>query len=169
MFDALGVDEEEMALKEGPKYLLFYLNGELLGLFSSKIREIVELPKVTKVPWMQESLCGVCNIRGSVVGVVDTSWLLMQQPFEQTQKSSLVLVDVAFEGKEESVGLIVDEVFEVEVFEPERLQETPNFGLAFDSKYVQSMAKYEESHIPILSLERLLCFEELARVEAGNA
>jgi chemotaxis signal transduction protein len=86
----------------------------------------------------------------------------MQRDFARSLKSALVLVNLEFEDTSHRVGIIVDEVLEIEVFETLELQSAPQFGLSFDTKYVESMAHYEGKYIPILSLDRLLWLEELS-------
>ena len=53
------------------QYLSFSLNGELFALDISKVREVLDYTKITKVPQMPEFMLGVINLRGSVVPVID--------------------------------------------------------------------------------------------------
>ncbi|DAB30210.1 MAG TPA: hypothetical protein CFH84_05230 [Sulfurimonas sp. UBA12504] len=158
-------DAEEMAIKSGPQYLLFYLHSNLFALRAEFISEIVELPAVTKVPWMQKCVKGVCNIRGSVIGVLDIAKYLLDTDFSASEKSALVIILIEFEELKHRVGIIVDAVCEVEVFEPHELQEVPQFGLPFSAKYIESMAHYRGEYIPVLSLERVVDIEALSMQE----
>ncbi|MDD2906713.1 MAG: chemotaxis protein CheW [Sulfurimonas sp.] len=162
MSAAIINDEEEMAIKSGPQYLLFYIHATLFALRAEYISEIVELPKVTKVPWMQKCLKGVCNIRGSVIGVLDIAKYLMDADLSLSEKSALVILLIEFEGIKHRVGIIVDAVREVEVFESHELQETPQFGLPFPVKYIESMAHYHGEYVPVLSLENVVDIEALS-------
>lgn len=106
---------------------------------------------------------GICNIRGSVVGVVDTNQCLMGKEFIRTTRSSLVIMNIQIKQKREKIGLIVDEVSEVEVFEKDELQEVAEIGLPVDFKYIEAMAPYKEGFIPILSLEDVVDIEFLSK------
>jgi purine-binding chemotaxis protein CheW len=162
-------DEDAMAIKEGPQYLLFYLQSTLFALRGDLIAEIVELPEITKVPWMKPCVKGICNIRGSVVGVLDINRCLMHKDFTDTKRSSLVIVNSLAEGVVNKIGLIIDEVYEVEVFEPHELQEVPGFGLPIESKYAEAMIPYKGDFIPVLSLPLVADIEFLSQLEPPHA
>jgi purine-binding chemotaxis protein CheW len=162
-------DDDAMAIKEGPQYLLFYLHATLFALRGELIEEIIELPKITKVPWMQECVRGVCNIRGSVAGVLDIGKYLMQSDFTNTKRSSLVIVKSEYEGITNKIGLVIDEVYEVEVFEANELQSVPNFGLPIASMYVEAMIPYKGDFIPVLNLSAVADIELLSQRERTHA
>ena len=156
-------DDEDLALKEGPQYLLFYLRATLFALRAEDIAEIVELPNITTVPWMQTSVKGVCNIRGSVIGVVDTARTLMDKDCEISKKSSLIIVNKSYANKNEKIGLIVDEVFEIEVFIDQDMQEIPKHGLSVNAKFVESIISYEKKFIPLLDLNSIVDIDALSK------
>jgi len=162
-------DDDAMAIKEGPQYLLFYLHVTLFALKGELIEEIIELPKITKVPWMQACVKGVCNIRGSVVGVLDIGKYLMRSDFTNTKRSSLVIVKSEHEGITNKIGLVIDEVYEVEVFEANELQVVPSFGLPIASKYVEAMIAYKGDFIPVLNLSVVADIELLSQRENLHA
>ena len=78
MFSQTIEDDDTMTIKEGPQYLLFYMQSHLFAFKASYIAEIVELPQITKVPWMRPSVKGICNIRGTIIGVLDLTKYLME-------------------------------------------------------------------------------------------
>lgn len=163
MFEDLHLQEEEMmALKEGPQHLLVKLRETLFAIDASCVSEIVELVSITKIPWMQSCVLGVCNIRGGVLGVIDLSQRLFELPFTPSQKSAIVIVTIPFEEKEHRVGLIVDEVLEIEVFEETLLQKPPSFGLSIASEFVTAMAHYNQEYLPVLKLSHVVAFDELS-------
>lgn len=159
------IEEDAMTIKEGPQYLLFYLHSHLFAFRASYISEIVELPQITKVPWMRPSIKGICNIRGSIIGVLDLTKYLMDMDYKDTQKSSLVIINKDLQEGSYKVGLIVDAVYEVEVFEAQEFQDVPSFGLPIDSKYVASMVLYHNDFLPVLDLETIVDIELLSQRE----
>lgn len=162
MFSEIIIDDE-MNIKEGPQYLLFFLQLHLFAIKAEQIVEIVELPQITKVPLMQECVRGICNIRGSVVSVIDPAKCLMDRDFMHSVKSSLVIVYVEHNELQQKIGLIVDEVCEIEVFERNELQEVPEYGLPMDFRYIESMVTYQDDFIPILSLQKVLDIDSLSK------
>ncbi|MEJ2191777.1 MAG: chemotaxis protein CheW, partial [Nitrospirota bacterium] len=53
------------------QYLSFTLGNEIFALEIAKVREVLDLTSITKVPQTPEFMRGVINLRGGVVPVVD--------------------------------------------------------------------------------------------------
>ncbi len=169
MFEELHLEDEEMmALKEGPQHLLVRLQERLFAIDASYVSEIVELVSISKIPWMHPSVLGVCNIRRGVVGVIDLSQRLYEKPFTPSQKSAIVIVNIPFEEQMHRVGLVVDEVLEIEVFEEDMLQKPPSFGLSVASEFVAAVAHYNQEYLLVLMLLNVVAFEELSTLREGS-
>jgi purine-binding chemotaxis protein CheW len=52
------------------KYLTFELANEAYGIEIIKVREIIGMMKITSVPQMPSYVCGVINLRGKVIPVI---------------------------------------------------------------------------------------------------
>jgi purine-binding chemotaxis protein CheW len=63
----MSIDE----ITEATQHLTFKLDDEVFAVDISKVREVLEFKTVTKVPRTPEFMCGVINLRGGVVPVVD--------------------------------------------------------------------------------------------------
>ena len=55
----------------GGKYLTFRLDNEEYGVEILKVREIIGLMDITKVPQTPDFVEGVINLRGKVIPVID--------------------------------------------------------------------------------------------------
>ena len=66
------------------QYLSFKLDEEEFALDISKVREVLDFTKITKVPQTPGFMRGVINLRGSVVPVVD---LNMKFGMDETKKT----------------------------------------------------------------------------------
>jgi purine-binding chemotaxis protein CheW len=53
-------------------YLTFKLGEETFAASVSKVIEILEIPKITKVPRSPAFMRGVVNLRGNVLSVIDS-------------------------------------------------------------------------------------------------
>jgi purine-binding chemotaxis protein CheW len=156
------IEEDTLNIKDGEQYLLFYLHSQLFAFDAKHVLEIVEIPTVTKVPWMHSSVRGICNIRGSVVGVIDIAKHIMDENSILTDRSSLVVVNIEYDDAFHKVGVIIDHVHEIEIFSDQELQQTPDFGLCVNSKYVSSVVSYMNEFIPVLDMDMILDIEQLS-------
>ncbi len=53
------------------QYLTFTLADEVFAVDVARVREILEMPSITKVPQVPDFMLGVINLRGCVVPVID--------------------------------------------------------------------------------------------------
>lgn len=91
------------------EYLAFRLAGDAFAAPVSIIREILKPPPITHVPRAPRHVLGIVSVRGLVVTVLDLRRLMRveEQPIGPRSRILLVATDA------ETLGLLVDEVFEV--------------------------------------------------------
>jgi len=144
------------------QYLLFLAGGELYAMEALRAQEIVEYSSVTKVPKMHSFIKGVTNIRGNIVAVVDLVNRFNLSKTEISDKTSIVVVNCMQDDKLTQIGIMIDEVYEVDTIEKPNLKKAPEFGTKIDPKYIRNMGKYNDKYIPILNMDTILNVEELS-------
>jgi len=153
---------EEVVEPTKRQYLLFILDETLYAIGSLRAQEIVEYSQVTKVPMMSPCVKGVTNIRGNIVPVID---LLQRFNLGTTtigSKTSIIVINHLSQGQEIQMGVIIDEVYEVDDISSIDLKDTPEFGSKVDKKFVQNMGRYNKDYIAILDMEAILDLDELS-------
>ena len=146
------------------KYLLFLVGGVLYAIEALKASEIVEYSSITKVPMMSSYVKGVTNIRGNIVPVID---LLDRFGLGNTQKSDKTSIVVVNYNKGEmpmQIGIIIDEVYEVDNIDPSDIKKAPEFGSKIHAKFILNMGKYDKKYIPILNTDTILDVDELSKL-----
>ena len=88
------------------QYLTFHLEKELYAVDVRNVREVLEVPRITKIPRMPEFMKGVINLRGSVVPVIDLRLKLELPSAEQTESTSIIILEVLHKGQELQVGAL---------------------------------------------------------------
>jgi len=144
------------------QYLFFLAGGELYAMESLKAQEIVEYISVTKVPKMQSFMKGVTNIRGNIVAVIDLIDRFGLSKTQVSDKTSIVVVNYKKNNETTQIGIMIDEVYEVDIIEKSDIKQAPEFGAKIDSKYILNMGKYENKYIPILNMNTILDVDELS-------
>ena len=79
----------------------------------AKVREILELTSITKVPQTPDFMRGVINLRGSVVPVIDLRLNFGMQCTEQTVNTCIIVVEVNLKGETIVLGVLADSVQEL--------------------------------------------------------
>ena len=147
------------------QYLLFLVGGVLYGIEALDTQEIVEYSGVTKVPMMSSFVKGVTNIRGSIVPVIDILDRFGLGKTKIGDKTSVVVINYKKEDRIIPIGIIIDEVYEVDNIESSDLKQAPKFGSKVDAKYILHMGKYEKEYIAILNTNAILSISELSKLE----
>lgn len=91
------------------EYLAFRLAGDSFAAPVSVIREILKPPPITHVPRAARQVLGIVSVRGLVVTVLDLRRLMRVEEAPMGPRSRILLVA----ADNETLGLLVDEVFEV--------------------------------------------------------
>lgn len=154
------------ALQSGAgKYLTFGLGEEEYGLEILKVREIIGLMDITKVPRTPEYIRGVINLRGKIIPVLDLRRKFAMPPVEETDESCIIVVDVSDENGTTLMGLLVDTVCEVLRIAAENLEPAPSFGRGVDSGFIQGMAKVGERVKILLDIEHVLSTSDVVAIQ----
>jgi purine-binding chemotaxis protein CheW len=149
------------------QYLLFLVGGELYAIEALKAQEIVEYISVTKVPMMSSFIKGVTNIRGNIVPVLDLKDRFGLGSTVVSEKTSIVVVNYTREDETTQLGVMIDEVYEVDNIDASNIRKAPEFGAKIDSRYILNMGKYEHKYIPILNINAILDTDELSQLFVG--
>lgn len=158
-------DAQEAELEQDDQYLLFYVGGDIYAIRALSTSEIVEYSTITKVPLMPSFVKGVTNIRGNIVPVIDMLDRFNLGKTEVNNKTSIIVVN--YKKNDETttqLGIIIDEVYEVDDIDSDLIQETPGFGTKVDKKFISKMGKYQGDYIAILDTQAILNIQELSRV-----
>ena len=139
------------------KYLTFIVEDEIYGLEILKVREIVAMMHISKVPLVPDYVKGVINLRGKVIPVIDIRLKFNMKDIEYDEHTTIIIVDV----EDISVGFIVDQTSEVVKIDKSNLMPPPKFGTGIDTSFLKSMAKTEKNIIMIVDLEKLFSSEEI--------
>ena len=138
------------------KYLTFALDHEEYGLPVLKVREIIKMMDITAVPQVPSCVKGVINLRGKVIPVVDLRLKFGFLPQDYTDRTSIIVVEVALTNGHVMMGIIVDEVSEVLSITADEIEDTPQFGERVNTDYMKGMAKVKATVKILLDLDRVL-------------
>jgi len=146
------------------QFLLFLVGGDLYAIEALKTSEIVEYNQITKVPMVTSCVKGVTNIRGNIVPTIDLldRFGLGETPIDR--KTSIVVINHEHQDTKMQIGVIIDEVFEVDDIDTDNIKEAPEFGSKIDKKFIQKMGKYNGEYMAILNVKSILNITELSTI-----
>jgi purine-binding chemotaxis protein CheW len=138
------------------KYLTFAISEEEYGLPVLKVREIIKMMSITKVPQAPQHVRGVINLRGKVIPVIDVRLKFGFASQDYTERTCIIVVDVTLPAGPVMMGIIVDQVSEVLSITAEEIEPTPEFGEHVETNYMKGMAKVKGKVKILLDLDQVL-------------
>jgi purine-binding chemotaxis protein CheW len=138
--------------EEGERVVVFCLEKESFGVDIYSIRTLVKPQDIFPVPHMPDYLVGLTNLRGEIVPVIDLRTRLGLHVSEYTESTRFVVA----EKRDEPICLIVDDVFGIENFSPEHLEEPSGVISSVDTTYLHAIAKSKENLVLLLDLDQVL-------------
>jgi len=150
------------------QYLTFKLDDEVFALDITRVREVLDYTTVTRVPRMPEFMCGVINLRGSVVPVVDLRLKFGMPKTERTVNTCIIITEVTVDHETTVLGALADSVQEVVDLEPGHIEPAPKIGTSLRTDFIKGMGKQNERFLILLDADRVFSSDELALVQSVN-
>ena len=141
------------------KFVVFRLESEQYAIPVEHVISIEKMMVPTIVPQMPDYMVGVVRIRGELVPVLDTRKLLYERPFEETDKTRLVVTAT----EDISVAFIVDEAKEILDIPKEAVKQV-NMLAYQQTPYFIGVASLPERLITLIDLNQLFTHLEGAKV-----
>ena len=147
-------------------YLTFNLGELICGLDVQRIREIVGLVDIQSLEAAPPCVCGVVNLRGRIIPVLDLKVRFGLARVEPDKQSCIVVVQEQGENAESLGGLLVDRV--VEVIEPnqDEIKIPPEDDSGAAPDLISGVVKVEEKVIILLDIQPF--FKEIEEASLGN-
>ena len=153
-----------MVDKEG-KYLTFTMAEEEYGIGILKIKEIIGMMPITTVPQTPEFVKGVINLRGKVIPVIDLRLRFGMGEIDYTERTCIIVVEIASQAGTVQIGIVVDSVSEVLNVKGDDIADTPTFGTKLDTEYILGMAKMEGGVKILLDIDKVLSADEVGMLD----
>ncbi len=143
------------------QYLTLMLDDVYFAVNILNVKEILEYIKITKMPDAPDFMCGIINVRGSVIPVVDLRMKLGMGLLEQKATTRIIIMEIEKEGAVLSVGYLTDSVKEVIEIAPEQVDPPPDIGTRWTKDYIIGVGKYNNEFIMLLDINKIFIQSEL--------
>ncbi|HPP52704.1 MAG TPA: chemotaxis protein CheW [Thermoguttaceae bacterium] len=134
----------------------FHLAEEEYAVEITKVREIILLSEITRVPQTPDYVRGLINLRSTVIPVIDLRRRFGLPAGEQTAESRIMVVDVR--GK--TIGIVVDAVDEVLRVSRDKIAPPPPTVAGLGREYLRGLVKLEGRLLIFLDIDQILRQED---------
>ncbi|QUX92697.1 chemotaxis protein CheW [Marinomonas sp. A3A] len=145
------------------EFLTFVLGDETYALDIMTVKEIRGYEPATKIANAPSYIKGVINLRGDIVPIVDLRIKFNIGEATYNEWTIVIMLNV----RDRVVGIVVDGVSDVMNLEAEEIKPAPEFGVAFDSRYLHGLAALEDQMVIIVDIEELISSDEIGVFESA--
>lgn len=138
------------------QFVIFQLEDELYGVDIHQVMRIEKMLPLTRVPNAPPFVIGVCNLRGSVIPIIDLKKRLAL-PSRHDENAKIIIVNV---GKQ-IVGMTIDSSVDVSSIESDEIEPSPALVTGIDAQFILGVAKISNRLLIILDMERVLTVDQL--------
>jgi purine-binding chemotaxis protein CheW len=140
----------------------FMLEKEEYGVEVLKVREIIRMPVITKMPNTPEYVEGIINLRGKVIPIISLRKRFGLVESENNSHTRIIIMDVAGSLN----GFIVDAVSEVIRIHSSDIQPPPSLVLSggIGREFINGVYNHGERLLIIMDIDRMFSDDEVERI-----
>lgn len=150
------------------KYMTFKLAKEEYGIEILKVRELIGLLEITRVPRTKPYIRGLINLRGKVIPVVDLRTKFGMPLAQPTSQTVIIVVQVESGSATLTMGVLVDEVLEVRAIAEADIEAPPALPQDLDTSFLLGVGKSDKHIVFLLDIDRVLSVDERSEVLAST-
>lgn len=141
------------------QYIGFHLNESEYSIPILKVREIVSMPEITRMPQSLEYIEGVTNLRGSIIPIVNLKKLVHLGDQENLGAKVIVVASGSM-----TFGVLVDDITGVITIDESSI-EPPEKFMSGNMEQVEGVAKLKDRLIVLLDTRHLIPGEDMSAFE----
>ncbi len=144
----------------------FELANELYGIEITKVREIILISEITRIPQTPPYVVGLINLRSSVIPVIDLRVLFSLTESEKTDDSRIMVLQC----RDKTIGIMVDAVSEVLRVTRDHIAPPPPTVAGLGKEYLTGLVRLESQLLILLDIDRILggdAVDSLERIASG--
>lgn len=136
----------------------FMLADEEYGVEVLKVREIIRMPTITKMPNVPQHVEGIINLRGKVIPIISMRRRFGLMENENNSQTRIIIMDVC--GS--LTGFIVDAVSEVIRIHSSEIQPPPSMMLSggVGQEFITGVFNHAERLLIIMDIDRMFSEDE---------
>ncbi|RLI82274.1 chemotaxis protein CheW [Archaeoglobales archaeon] len=133
--------------------VIFNLGNERYGVETTKVKEIIRVSEITRIPNAPDFVEGVIDLRGQITTVINLRKRFGLPPKEIDNDTRIIV----FEHGDTVVGMMVDTVSEVKYLSSNEVDSLPPLITArLESKFLKGVGKLPDGLLILIDIEKVL-------------
>ncbi|MBM3604977.1 MAG: purine-binding chemotaxis protein CheW [Alphaproteobacteria bacterium] len=140
-------------------YLTIALDEDIFALPVASVREVLDPPPMTLVPFAPVHAPGLVNVRGNVMPLLDLRTRFGMEPVANGDTTRVIVTHIDRPGDPFLVGLRADAVYEVVDIPAGAVRPAPPGSTRWPAALMQGVIQRGDRYVIILNLEDIVAAE----------
>lgn len=149
-------------MSENSQYVTLGIGEERFAVPVERVREILQMQPIARMPNAPVYFLGMIDVRGQGVPVVDLRLKLGLEKGQDTENTRIIVLQALLDGRELTLGLKTDRVFEVTELDGNQLEPPPEIGAVWRSDCITGIGRRNGLFVTVFDLSRLFAASEIA-------
>ncbi|MBU0485272.1 MAG: chemotaxis protein CheW [Proteobacteria bacterium] len=157
----MKTSDKNKELENTSQYLTFAMRDENYAVKINHVREVLDLPALTKLPTMPAYMCGVISLREQVVPIMDLGQMLGMPPLADNRQATIIIFKTRTEDHEYIFGAVVDKVKTVIDLGADEIEPLPPMREDMLTDFIVGMGRKDNGFLIIIDIEQVMSAKEL--------
>lgn len=137
------------------RMLTFGLGGEFFAIDAQCVREILEVPAITRVPGAPAFADGLLNVRGAIVPLADLAVVFGMERTDHSEDTRVIVLETDVEGEAMTIGILADKVYDVASLDGVPIESAPPVGMKWRADFIIGIARHGGRFVILPDLTRI--------------
>ena len=138
------------------------LGGEIFAIETERVREVLDLVPITRIPNSRPFIKGLINVRGKVITVTDLRVKFGMPPAATTPDTRIVVTEVLVAGEPTLVGALADRVYEATELPAALMEDVPKLGMRWRAEFIRAIGKRGADFVIIADIDQVFTAADAA-------
>ena len=147
--------------EEMKQIISFTAGAEEYGLELLRVREVIRMRPITRLPRAPSCVMGIVNLRGDIIPIVDLRDRFGLSRVEHAAMTRIIVVEV----DHKPVGMVVDSTSQVVRLPADQISPPPPVVGQAVQDFITGVAKLDEKLIILIDVDKILSAAEMNQID----